>query len=173
MFAGNRLKREQAKADFVERARVPASEWPAGTRWCSGCQCFVPLFYTSGSRCKACASRARYAAHVESTYEITEGERQRLYAWQGGRCYICGQQSHGRRLAVDHDHRTGVVRGLLCANDEWGCNVSLRRLLDSPEMAARALSYVQKSPLARMRAGEPSEASPAPQGTLDLIRSAG
>lgn len=42
---------------------------------------------------------------------------QHLYAAQGGVCALCGVSegdSTGRRLSVDHDHRTGRVRGLLC-----------------------------------------------------------
>lgn len=155
-YAQRRLELKEAKPDYERRSRVPAAEWPEGTRFCSGCQCFVPLFYTSGSRCKACTSRAAHAGHVERTYDITAAEYDQLLAWQDGRCFICGQQPRGRRLAVDHDHVSGAVRGLLCANDEWGCNMSLRRLLDDVDMARRALAYVESGPLARMRAGEPA-----------------
>lgn len=154
MYAQRRLELKEAKPGYERRNRVPADQWPAGTRFCSGCQYMVPLFYTSGSRCKACASRAAHAGHVERTYGLTGEEYDQLLAWQGGRCYICGQQPRGRRLAVDHDHASGAVRGLLCANDEWGCNMSLRRLLDDIDMARRALAYVTTSPLERMRAGE-------------------
>lgn len=157
-FALRRLELKKARPGYEHRNRVPASEWPAGTRFCSGCQCMVPLFYVSGSRCKACNSRAAHAGHVERTYGLTQEEYDRLHAWQGGRCYICKQLPRGRRLAVDHDHRTGAVRGLLCANDEWGCNMSLRRLLDDLEAAQRALAYVERGPLERMRAGEPAAA---------------
>ena len=37
-----------------------------------------------------------------------------LLAMQGGGCAICGQPPKSRRLHVDHDHKTGRVRGLLC-----------------------------------------------------------
>lgn len=137
------------------RMRVPAEEWPEGKRWCSGCQSYVPLFYVSGSRCKGCNSKAAHAGHVERTYGITGEQYQQLLDWQGGRCFICGQVPRVRRLAVDHDHRTGRVRGLLCSNDEHGCNVQLRRLLNDVEMAKRALAYVTKHPLDRMLEGEP------------------
>jgi hypothetical protein len=154
--AGHRLVRVDG---IPHRARVAAELWPAGERWCSGCQSFVPLFYTQGSQCYACSSKAKHGSMVEHTYNLPREDYERLLRWQNGRCYICRQVPRVRRLAVDHDHVTGEVRGLLCANDEWGCNSTLRRLLNSPEMAARALSYVERGPYARMRAGEPPVAA--------------
>jgi hypothetical protein len=142
-------------ADEPRRARVPEREWPEGTRWCAGCQYFVPLFYARGSRCVACDSRASHGSHVERTYGMPREEYEALLTWQGGRCYICGQLPHGRRLAVDHDHATGAVRGLLCSSDEWGCNVRLARLLNDLWAAYRAYLYVQKPPYQRMKDGEP------------------
>lgn len=152
------------------RDRVPASEWPEGQRWCSGCQTFVPLFYSQGSRCRACNSRAAHASHVQRTYGLSAAQYQALLEWQGGVCFICGQVPRKRRLAVDHDHRTGEVRGLLCANDEWGCNVTLRRLLNDVEMARRALEYVEQRPLERMQSGQPRRGRPQRPDTLELTR---
>lgn len=152
--ARSRLAKKEASQGHEYRARVPEKEWPEGRRWCSGCQTFVPLHYTRDSRCRACASQAAYASHIKRTYDLDPAEYDALLAWQGGRCYICGQKNQKRRLAVDHDHVTGEVRGLLCSADEWGCNVSLRRLLNSLDMATRALAYVQMSPLQRLRAGQ-------------------
>jgi hypothetical protein len=152
---------------FVERSRVAPAEWPQGERWCSECQGFVPTFYTSGSKCYAHGNRAAHASMVARVYDLSPAEYDRLLEWQGGRCYICGQYPRVRRLAVDHDHESGAVRGLLCANDEWGCNMLLRRLLGNLPMAERALLYVQKTPIDRMRAGEAPPvyraAKPAPK----------
>lgn len=153
-----RLERAQARSGYEYRARVPKDRWPAGGRWCAGCQSFVPLEYARGSRCRACASQAAHASHVERTYEISREEYDALLEWQGGRCYVCGQLPRVRRLAVDHDHESGAVRGLLCANDEWGCNKSLARVLNDVEAARRLLAYVEMSPIERMRRGEPSAA---------------
>lgn len=136
------------------QARVPESAWPAGTRWCSECQDFVPLFYVTGSKCKAHASRAAHASMIQRVYDLSPEAYKALFDWQGGRCYICQQVPRVRRLAVDHDHDTGEVRGLLCANDEWGCNVMLARLLNNRGMAERAFAYVTKWPLRRMEDGE-------------------
>jgi hypothetical protein len=139
------------------RARVPAAEWPEGERWCAGCQTFVPLFYTSGSRCKACASSAAHAAKVEKTYGITGEEYAELFRLQGGRCFICQRQSK-RRLAVDHDHVTGAVRGLLCPDPERGCNHAVLGPLEASPggalaAAKRMVMYLEHPPYKRMTEG--------------------
>lgn len=94
--------------------RVSAKDWPEGERWCAGCQSFVPKFYTSGSRCKACASMKAHERRVEAVYGITPEEYQRIFAVQGGRCAVCQNQPRTIRFAVDHDHDTNEVRGILC-----------------------------------------------------------
>lgn len=152
------------------RDRVSAVEWPEGERWCSGCQAFVPLFYASGSRCKACTSKATHAAHVERTYEISREDYDALLAFQGGRCWVCGQVPRGRRLAVDHDHATGKVRGLLCSGLTYGCNVSLARVLNDVEAARRLLEYVELSPLERMRDGEQARVYRRKDPLMDSMR---
>lgn len=61
---------------------------------------------------------------------------------QEGRCAICRQDEPDRRrgrLAVDHDHRTGVVRGLLCTR----CNTGLGAFGDDPEMVRTAERYLR------------------------------
>jgi hypothetical protein len=106
----------------LRRARVPQGEWPPGRRWCASCQSFPLLKHCSGSRCRACSADARHAGHVERTYGITEEQFQALWEAQGRRCYICRREVHSKRPAVDHDHVTGKVRGLLCPDSERGCN---------------------------------------------------
>ena len=44
-----------------------------------------------------------------------------MLAEQGGGCAICGAPPKTRRLHVDHDHKTGEIRGLLC----YRCNKAL------------------------------------------------
>lgn len=72
---------------------------------------------TTHHRAHQAAARARrHDARVSRTYQLAPGDYDRLYAAQGGRCAIAGCTATGRtkRLAVDHDHVTGEVRGLLC-----------------------------------------------------------
>jgi hypothetical protein len=54
---------------------------------------------------------------VQKTYDLPPGEYERLYIAQGGKCWFprCNAKGTGKRkLAVDHDHVTGRVRGLVC-----------------------------------------------------------
>ena len=52
---------------------------------------------------------------------VTDDEYLGMLEEQGGVCAICGAPPKTRRLHVDHDHRTGAVRGLLC----FRCNRAL------------------------------------------------
>lgn len=121
------------------RARVPESEWPPGERWCSGCQSFVPKFYCSGSRCKACASTASYERRLESVYGIDPEIYKTIWERQGKRCAICRSKPKTIRFAVDHDHKTGDVRGILCKR----CNHDLLGgARDDVDMLFRAIRYL-------------------------------
>lgn len=126
--------------------RVPSRLWPEGTRFCSGCRSFVPLFYVSGSRCKACASAAAHHGHIEKTYGIGTREYNAILAAQGGGCAICGARSRTKRFPVDHDHQlTGreAVRGILCKR----CNHDLLGAAhDDVELLYRAIKYLENPP---------------------------
>lgn len=63
------------------------------------------------------------AYSLKRNYGIDEAEYQRMFDAQGGRCGICGgDKSFGNgKLHVDHCHRTGRVRKLLCVK----CNMAL------------------------------------------------
>ena len=58
---------------------------------------------------------------------------------QGGVCWICEKPPRARQLAVDHDHDTGEIRGLLCTN----CNLALGNFKDSPERLRKAIEYLE------------------------------
>lgn len=70
-------------------------------------------------------------------YGMTEAEYEDLLCGQCGVCAICGTNPEGR-LAVDHNHDTKRVRGLLCRP----CNSAIGLLKDSPEILRRAVEYL-------------------------------
>jgi hypothetical protein len=82
---------------------------------------------------------------VREELRVSDDDYDWLFEFGLGRCWICRQKETGRRLAIDHDHVTGAVRGLLCTS----CNVRLgstrnaewlRRAADYLEVGERAFS---------------------------------
>lgn len=70
---------------------------------------------------------------------VSDDDYARMLEAQGGVCAICGNPPKSRRLHVDHDHRTGKVRGLLC----FRCNRALPNYV-TEEWLRRAYIYVTK-----------------------------
>ncbi len=74
-------------------------------------------------------------------YGLTPEQYQFLLSSQDGVCATCGSiNKDGRRLAVDHDHETGEIRGLLCHN----CNVILGLVNDRPEVLLSLVEYLNR-----------------------------
>lgn len=104
---------------------------------------------------KRALAAKKHAAWILATYGITAQEYWAIYRAQGGRCYICqrargkDEQGNGRgkMLSVDHDHKTGEVRGLLCGP----CNKDvLGHLRDSIAALERAVTYLTDPPARRV-----------------------
>ena len=97
---------------------------------------------------KAASGAAGYTAGWED-YVI-------LYRAQLGRCFICRRarginpddpKARGsQRLGWDHNHSTGLIRGLLCTKGERSCNRIVGNFRDNPEAFARGASYLASPP---------------------------
>lgn len=100
---------------------------------------------TAGSR------KAYHAAYgrewnMQTKFGITGEQYAAMLKAQGGVCAICeeAERRPDRRtgemkaLAIDHDHKTGKVRGLLCAD----CNTAIGLLDDDPELLRAAIAYL-------------------------------
>jgi hypothetical protein len=77
-------------------------------------------------------------------YGITIEQYAEMYDEQMGGCAICGKQcgmyQDRAGLFVDHDHKTGFVRGLLC----FRCNTGLGKFMDDPALLGAALTYLTR-----------------------------
>ena len=69
-------------------------------------------------------------------YGITQEDYQMMYEEQAGKCYIC--ESSKEVLAIDHDHKSGKVRKLLC----HGCNIFLGRIEKDMDRLNKSLEYL-------------------------------
>jgi hypothetical protein len=72
-------------------------------------------------------------------YGITLEQYNMLLEEQNGACAICGTKSDSY-LSVDHDHKTKIVRGLLCQS----CNIALGLLHDDIGLGERAIEYLSR-----------------------------
>ena len=79
---------------------------------------------------------------LKKKYKIDHAEYERMLAAQGGGCAICQSKEPGGkgRFAVDHDHVTGKIRGLLCTS----CNCGLGRFRDDSLRLRLAADYIEK-----------------------------
>ena len=72
-------------------------------------------------------------------YGLTPAAYEAKLIEQGGVCAVCRRaDKSGKRLAVDHHHDTGRVRGLLCSN----CNPGIGYFEESPELMRLAIDYL-------------------------------
>ena len=129
------------------------------TQSCSRCRRFLPRsnFYPySKYRCKDCHHAACKASqkrnpdskvrgYLKFHYGLSLEKYRELSSRQGDVCALCRRPPVGRfdakpRLHVDHCHKTGKIRGLLCHN----CNAGLGNLRDSAEMLRLAADYLDR-----------------------------
>lgn len=87
--------------------------------------------------------RGKLKAH----HGITDTQYYEMLKSQNGVCAICGQQEFSRNrhgepmpLFVDHNHKTGQIRQLLCSK----CNSAIGMVNDDPEILIRAAEYLRK-----------------------------
>jgi hypothetical protein len=114
-----------------------------------------------GHLCKPCASnRAKkwqsnnperfFFNQIRAKYGISKSDYLTMFEQQGNKCAICAEEETApntwkkdqpRRLAVDHDHGTGEVRGLLC----YRCNTTLGKVEDNIDLLKKMIEYLENS----------------------------
>ena len=77
--------------------------------------------------------------NLRRKYGLADGQYQKLLAAQRGACAACGDAPK-RRLAIDHCHNTGSVRGLLCHR----CNLTLGFVRDSERLLLSLAAYLRR-----------------------------
>lgn len=165
------VKDKTGLVDLKEEAALIA----VGKRRCVLCNRTKPLHlfpkgkaFRHGRRpcCRKCFSETPTARNARNgvlrrQYGISADDYDALLAFQGGKCAICHGGTTKRFFHVDHDHKTGEVRGLLC----FLCNVGLSQFRDKVENLRAAVRYREAPPFRRLRAKQEQERT---QGVLDL-----
>lgn len=87
------------------------------------------------------ASHMKERAKKTKCHNLSLDQYNKMLLEQDGKCAACKQESteNDSSLAIDHDHMTGEIRGLLCRT----CNLALGLLKDDPSRIAGLLEYIQ------------------------------
>lgn len=121
------------------------------TRKCSHCGCVKSInefasdrreLLGKAYRCKVCDNNIRRNNHIKKKFNISADAYEDLLNKQNGVCAICNlHDASGQRLAVDHEHETGRIRGLLC----FSCNVGLGKFREDIAILSKAINYISRS----------------------------
>lgn len=84
---------------------------------------------------------------IQKKYGLAPLDYSRLLKAQNNCCAICQKPLRDTRICVDHDHETGLVRGLLC----HPCNIGLGNFLDDIRLLSAAIVYLDQAKLARKK----------------------
>lgn len=113
-------------------------------RWCS--EMFQPTAPSHHHCSKKCSYNTYQDKYLKRNYGISLSCYQGMLKSQDYKCKICNQEGflmadhHKMKLVVDHCHKHGHVRGLLCHN----CNRALGLLQDSVEVTTKAVEYLKE-----------------------------
>jgi adenine-specific DNA methylase len=87
--------------------------------------------------------------HLVRKYGITQANYDAMFKAQDGKCAVC-RKEQARAFDVDHDHVTGMVRGLLCTS----CNRMIGHAGDSSARLKAAAKYLQSCRKSRRSSSE-------------------
>ena len=131
-------KSQMANADERKKSEI---------KQCTGCKQPLPFseFYIKrkdrlylSPLCKICSRGYRRKKWLENEFKLTEEGFDKIDAYQNRCCAVCKNPPKKLRLSIDHCHKTGLVRGLLC----WRCNGMLGLCRDSVELLTSAVGYL-------------------------------
>lgn len=99
------------------------------------------------STCRPLVDEERAIARICAQHGIAVEFYRRLWAFQGGRCAICQTKQKRMRLSLDHHHKSGRVRGLLCN----ACNRHLLKASkERVDILRAAIRYLEDPPAGRL-----------------------
>ena len=139
-------QKEKELDQFGESSYIKKDGTKSKNRWCKQCYVKKAAEYQklNPDKVKAWGTRK----HRKKKYGMTDQEYSVLLEKQNNKCAICFEsETHKGRggevipLAVDHCHKTGVVRGLLC----FKCNTAIGKFNDDPQILQNAIVYLIRS----------------------------
>ena len=121
----------EEREQYLARARVSAAKTRARPDRKEYIKAYLKEYYQN--------NREKYWRYRGIDIDTTVYDQ--LLVDQDHKCAICRQPEKKRHfLSVDHDHRTGRIRGLLC----YQCNLAIGNMRDDPELFLAAIAYLRK-----------------------------
>lgn len=104
---------------------------------CKACRCEAAkkTYHLNPEKARAICRKTR----LKKKYNLTVAEYERIFIEQGGKCAIC-KRAGDTQFCVDHCHKTGIVRGILCRE----CNLALGNLRESLDSAQSLIEYIKR-----------------------------
>jgi len=134
----------QARCDCGKEIKVCTGDWNAGRA--KSCGCYRLRKGSDHPNWRHGLTKTndyQYRIRLKGRYGITSAEYDQMLKEQNGKCAICGSgkdENRGNFLSVDHCHKTGIVRGLLCNM----CNRGIGMLQDDVSIVTKAAEYLKK-----------------------------
>lgn len=130
-----------------ETTGSPPTKYPNGYFKDKECKTCKKMFTPTNPCNIYCSTECKGKnSYYKRNYGITDNDLKLLKEQQDNKCHLCGsdgfligKKGHTEKLAVDHDHKTGKIRKLLCHN----CNRGLGLFKDNPELLRKAAEYVE------------------------------
>lgn len=112
---------------------------PNGDSYCSACK----VIRTKELRQKYPEKSKQYykTSNRRRNYNIEPEEYDSLMEKSKNLCMICGSPPKTKSLHIDHNHKTGKVRGLLC----HGCNTAIGLFKENIEVIKKAIYYLESN----------------------------
>lgn len=117
---------------------------------CELCSICGKIFFSSRKGRKVCSSKCKNKLNnfvaterkLIGKFNLSLENYNKIFQQQNGRCCICGkhQTELKKKLAVDHDHKTYTIRGLLCPT----CNCAIGLFKDDVELLKSAINYLER-----------------------------
>lgn len=124
------------KKHFLSNVGEVNGRWQADCSYCGmrvGLQVNIYGGYYCNSQRKKAMPKAKERVRAHG---LTDSEANAMK--RGASCSICSRVD---RLAIDHDHATGYVRGVLCIE----CNLGIGQFKDSPDRLRSAAKYLERA----------------------------
>jgi hypothetical protein len=103
--------------------------------------CYMERYHKEWSRRPEVKAKKRSRSWATYGMDFSVADYEALFDAQGRVCAICERLPGGLNLRVDHDHRTGAVRGLLCDY----CNRRLMVIRNTIRIFSRAVAYLERA----------------------------